>query len=114
MEAPVGPGILVVGGGGGRVAGGRGGRVAGGRGGRVAGGRGGRVAGGRGGRVANSGGGSGAGHGRGGVAHFSITSRCRAFISSPKAEGGTVGEPQPPKQRQQGPQASRPVDLHKE
>jgi len=48
---PVGPGVLVAGGG--RVAGGRGGRVAGGRGGRVAGGR----------------GGSGADHGRGGVAH---------------------------------------------
>ena len=64
---PVGPGVLVAGGG--RVAGGRGGRVAGGRGGRVAGGR----------------GGSGADHGRGGVAHFSITSRCRAVISSSKA-----------------------------
>ena len=51
----------------------------------VAGGRGGRVAGGRGSRVPGGRGDSGADYGRGGVAHFSITSRCRAVISSSKA-----------------------------
>ena len=98
---PVGPGVLVAGGGSSRVAGGRdgmvaggrgvrvaggkSGRVAGGRGGRVAGGRSGRIAGGRGGRAAGGRGSSGADHGRGGVAHFWINSRCRAVISSSKS-----------------------------